>query len=231
MLLNCGVGGDSWQSLGLRGDPSSPFWRRSALGISLEGMMLKLKLQYFGHLMRRVDSLDKTLMLGGIGGRRRRGWQRMRWHHWLDGCESEWTPGVGDGQGGLVCCDTWGHKESDMTERLNWTELMTLFICQGDWTTRIPNSWSNVILSVSVRVFLNETNIWIRRWSKSDCLPQHGWASSNPLIAWIEHKAEEGTFHPFFLSSLEHGSSPAFRLGLGLRLELIPLLLLLRPLD
>ena len=51
-------------------------------GISLEGMMLKLKLQYFGHLMRRVDSLEKTLMLGGIGGRRRRGWQRMRW---LDG--------------------------------------------------------------------------------------------------------------------------------------------------
>ena len=51
-------------------------------GISLEGMMLKLKLQYFGHLMRRVDSLEKTLMLGGIGGRRKRGWQRMRW---LDG--------------------------------------------------------------------------------------------------------------------------------------------------
>ena len=51
-------------------------------GCSLEGPMLKLKLQYFGHLMRRVDSLEKTLMLGGIGGRRRRGWQRMRW---LDG--------------------------------------------------------------------------------------------------------------------------------------------------
>ena len=50
-------------------------------GCSLEGMMLKLKLQYFGHLMRRVDSLEKTLMLGGIGGRRRRGWQRMRWLH------------------------------------------------------------------------------------------------------------------------------------------------------
>ena len=54
-------------------------------GCSLEGLMLKLKLQYFGHLMRRVDSLEKTLMLGGIGGRRRRGRQRMRWHHRLDG--------------------------------------------------------------------------------------------------------------------------------------------------
>ena len=48
------------------------------------------------------------------------------WHHWLDGRESEWTPGVGDGQGGLVCYDSWGHKESDMTERLNWTELNSL---------------------------------------------------------------------------------------------------------
>ena len=66
--------------------------REISLGISLEGMMLKLKLQYFGHLMRRVDSLEKTLMLGGIGGMRRRRQQRMRWlggHHQLDGRESE----------------------------------------------------------------------------------------------------------------------------------------------
>ena len=90
---------------------------------SLEELMLKLKLQYFGHLMQRVDSLEKTLMLGGIEGRRRRGRQRMRWHHWFDGHEFEWTPGAGDGQGGLACCDSWGRKESDMTERLNWTEL------------------------------------------------------------------------------------------------------------
>ena len=94
-------------------------------GISLEGMMLKLKLQYFGHLMRTVDSLEKTLMLGGIGGRRRSRWQdeMAGWHHWLNGRESEWTPGVGDGQGGLACCDSWGHKELDITEWLNWTEL------------------------------------------------------------------------------------------------------------
>ena len=58
-------------------------------GCSLEGMMLKLKLQYFGHLMRRVDSLEKTLMLGGIGDRRRRVQQRMRWHHQLNGNESD----------------------------------------------------------------------------------------------------------------------------------------------
>ena len=95
-------------------------------GISLEGMMLKLKLQYFGHLMQRVDSLEKTRMLGGIGGRRRRGRQRMRWLDGItdsNGRESEWTLGVGDGQEGLTCCDSWGREESDTTERLNWTEL------------------------------------------------------------------------------------------------------------
>ena len=79
--------------------------------------MLKLKLQYFGHLMQRVDSLEKSLMLGGIGGKRRRGRQRMRW---LDGITDSMdvTLGVGDGQGGLACCDSWGCKESDTTERL-----------------------------------------------------------------------------------------------------------------
>ena len=96
-------------------------------GCSLEGLMLNLKLQYFGHLMRRVDSLERTLMLGGIEGRRRRGRttedEMAGWHHWLDGHESEWTPGVGDGQGGLACCDSWGCKESDTTGWLNWTEL------------------------------------------------------------------------------------------------------------
>ena len=92
-------------------------------GCSLEGLMLKLKLQYFVYLMWSVDSLEKTLMLGGIGGRRRRGWQRMRWHHWLNGHEFGWTLGVGDGQGGLACCNSWDRKEWDTTEWHNWTEL------------------------------------------------------------------------------------------------------------
>ena len=87
-------------------------------GISLEGMILNLKLQYFGHLMRRVDSLEKTLMLGGIGGRRRRGQPRMRW---LDGITDSMDVslselGVGDEQGGLACCNSWGCKELDTTE-------------------------------------------------------------------------------------------------------------------
>ena len=93
---------------------------------SLEGLVLKLKLQYFGYLRWRDNSLEKTLMLGEVEGRRRRGAtddEMVGWHHRLDGHEFEWTPGVGDGQGGLACCSSWHHKESDMTERLNWTEL------------------------------------------------------------------------------------------------------------
>ena len=80
-------------------------------GCSLEGLMVKLKLQYFGHLMRRADSLEKTLMLGKTEGRRRRGWQRMRWLDGiklLDGHWFEQAPGVGDGQGSLACCSPWG---------------------------------------------------------------------------------------------------------------------------
>ena len=82
---------------------------------SLEGLVLKLKLQYFGHLIRRTDSLEKTLMLGKIECRRR-GQQRMRWYHQLDGHEFEQALGVGDGQGSLACCSPWGRRESDATE-------------------------------------------------------------------------------------------------------------------
>ena len=83
---------------------------------SLEGLMLML--QYFGHLMQRDDSLEKTLMLGKIEGRRRRG-RQVEWHHWLNRCEFEQTLGDGEGQGSLVCCSPWGRGESDMTWRLN----------------------------------------------------------------------------------------------------------------
>ena len=89
--------------------------------------MLKLKLQYFGYLLRRADSLEKTLLLGKIEGRRRRGWWRMRW---LDGITDAMDMGlgglwgVGDGQGGLACCGSWGCKELDMTDRLNWTKSL-----------------------------------------------------------------------------------------------------------
>ena len=90
-------------------------------GISLEGMMLKLKLQYFGHLMQRVDSLEKT-DAGRDCGQEEKGTTEddmVGWHHRLNAHEFGWTLGVGDGQRGLACCNSWGCKELDMTERLN----------------------------------------------------------------------------------------------------------------
>ena len=85
---------------------------------SLEGLLLKLKLQYFGHLMQRTDSLEKTLKLGKIEGRRKRGQQRMRW---LDGISDSVDMSLSklwetDRQGSLACSNAWGRKETDMTE-------------------------------------------------------------------------------------------------------------------
>ena len=90
-------------------------------GCSLEGLMLKLKLQYFGHQMGRADSFDKK-----DWGQEEKGMtedEMVGWHHQLDGHGFGWTPGIGDGQGGLACCNSWDHRESDMTEWLNWAEL------------------------------------------------------------------------------------------------------------
>ena len=130
MLLNCGVGEDSWESLGLQGDPTSVMLKEISPEYSLAGLMLKLKLQYFGHLMWRTDSLEKILMLGKIEDRRRRGQQRMRW---LDGITDsmgisfhklrELVMGKEVRMGVL---QSMGLQESDTTERLNWTELWNM---------------------------------------------------------------------------------------------------------
>ena len=87
-------------------------------GCSMEGLMLKLKLQSFGHLMRRADSLEMTLMLGKVEQEEKGTTEdeMVGWHHRHNGHGFGWALGVGDGQGGLACCGSWSHKESDKTE-------------------------------------------------------------------------------------------------------------------
>ena len=121
MLLNCGAGEDSWESLGLARRSNQSILKDINPGYSLEGLMLKLKLQYFGYFMWRVDSLENSLMLGGIGGRRRRGQQRMRW---LDGITDSMDVGLSELWELIMDRDSWGCKESETTEQQNWTECI-----------------------------------------------------------------------------------------------------------
>ena len=93
---------------------------------SLEGLRLKLTLQYLGHLMGKSWLIWKDPDAGKDWGQEEKRMtenEMVGWHHWLNGHGIGWTPGVGDGLGGLACCGSWGRKESDTTERLNWTEL------------------------------------------------------------------------------------------------------------
>ena len=142
MLLNCVVGKEAWESLGLQGDPTSPSQRRSVLDVLWKDI-LKLKLQYFGHLMQRADSFEKTLMLGKIEGRRRTGWQRMRW---LNGITDSMDMG-------LVDCSSWwwtgrpsmlrfvGSQRvgQDWATELNWTDLL-LSLCK--YVCTYVNNWN-----------------------------------------------------------------------------------------
>ena len=124
MLLNCGVGEDSWESLGLQGDPTSPFWRRSARDFfGRNDAKAETAVLWPPHVKSWLIGKDSDA--GRDWGQEEKGTtedEMAGWHHRLDGHESEWTPGVCDGQGGLVCCNSWGHKESDTTEQLNWTD-------------------------------------------------------------------------------------------------------------
>ena len=121
MLFNCGVGEDSWESLGLTKRSNQSILKEISPEYSLEGLMLKLKLQYFGHLVQRTDSLEKTLILGKIDGRRR-GWQRMIW---LDGITDSMDVSLSKLQEMVMDTEAWrpwDHKELDTTEQLSCTD-------------------------------------------------------------------------------------------------------------
>ena len=134
MLLKCGVGEDSWESPRTARSSNQCILKEISPEYSLEGLMLKLKLQYFGHLMWRIDSLEKTLVLGRIeGGRRRddRGWDGWmasptQWTWVWVNFRSWWWTGRP-----VPCCSSWGSKKSDTTERLNWTELLQVMTVHG----------------------------------------------------------------------------------------------------
>ena len=130
MLLNCGVGEDSWESLGLqgiqpvhpKGDQSWVFFRRNDA---------KAETPVLWPLHEKSWLIGKDSDAGRDWGQEEKGTtedEMAGWHHRLDGREFEWTRGVGDGQGGLACFDSWGCKESDMTEWLNWTEWQWVWL-------------------------------------------------------------------------------------------------------
>ena len=143
MLLNCGDGESTWESLGLARRSNQSILREISLEYSLEGLMLKLKLQFFGHLMQRANSLEKTLMLGKIERGRRRGWQKMRWLDDIAGSMDMSLSKLRELVMDREAWSAWVHgvaksRKSDWATELNWTEPNPLISMQSTF-----HAWKN----------------------------------------------------------------------------------------
>ena len=157
MLLNCGVGEDSCESLGLQGDPTSPsILKEISPGCSLEALMLKLKLQYFGHLMQRADSFEKTLMLGKIEGRRRRGQQRMTR---LDRITDTIEMGLGGLRELVMDMEAWHAVVHGVTNK--WTRLSKLTELNDLKHSFLPGAVRAELLKI-IRQFVS--SVGVGRW-------------------------------------------------------------------
>ena len=168
MLLNCGVEEESWRSLGLQGDPTS-YSKGDKSWVFIGRTDAKAETPILWLPDEKSWLIGKDPDAGKDWGKEEKGMtedEMVGWHHWLDEHGFGWTLGVGDWQGGLVCCSPWGRKESDMTERLNWTEK-----CNKEIKVKVEHIW-RLWGQISWRIMMWKGSGVTQRWHLQRCHSQ-----------------------------------------------------------